>query len=105
MEGLINCGNLLWGSGVGGEHIPVAGNQGSCADFLAEAKSLADGKISDNSEFLAIVIPLVHRQDGMGGVVAPGGLNHQRMERRVTGMVDAVASDGDTIADKLVLTA
>lgn len=105
MKGLVNRRDFLWGDRVGDEHIPVAGNQGSSADFPAEAKSFADGKISSNTELLAVIIPLVNRHDGMRGVVTLAGLNHHRMERRVTCMVNSVASDGDAVADKLVMAA
>ena len=105
MEGVIHGGNFPRANRVNREHIPMAGNQGTCADFLAEAESLADGKIADNAEFLAVIVALVYGQDGMGRVVTSGGLNHQGMERRVTCMVDSVTSDGDAIANKLMLIA
>lgn len=73
------------------------------ADFFAKAKSFADGKIHDYAKLLAVIILFVNREDGNGGMVTPGGLNHQRVKRCVTCVVKSVAPSGDPVADKLMV--
>ena len=60
MEGVIHGGKFPRANRVNREHIPMTGNQGTCTDFIAEAECLADGKITDNAEFLAVIVMLVY---------------------------------------------